>query len=162
VLTWREFEKAAPEIAGNGRELLEQFQFVLIGTLTKDGSPRVTPVEAYIIDGHLLLNMIPRSLKALDLLRDPRIYLHAPVTSKEGSPEFKLAGRAEVLESKELRTKLDDLFWEMIKWRPAPDSHYFDLLAERAAWVSYDGDGQTSIRWQADGDGEKRLYRPGI
>ena len=162
MFTWQEFEEAAPEIAANGRELIERFQFVLVGTLTKDGSPRVTPVEAYIIDGHLLVNMLPRSLKALDLLRDPRIYLHAPVTSKEGSPEFKLAGRAEPLKSQELRTKLDDLFWEMIKWRPAPDSHYFDLLAERAAWVSYDGDGQTSIRWQVDGDGEKRLYRPGI
>ena len=132
LLTWEQFEQAAPEIAKNGRELIERFQFILVGTLTKDGSPRVTPVEAYIIDGHLLVNMIPRSLKALDLLRDPRIYVHAPVTSKEGSPEFKLAGRAEVLENQELRTKLDDLFWEMIKWRPLPDSHYFELLGARA------------------------------
>ena len=162
MLTWREFEQAAPEIAANGRELIERFQFVLVGTLTKDGSPRVTPVEAYIIDGHLLVNMIPRSLKALDLLRDPRFYVHAPVTSKEGSPEFKLAGRAEVLASAELRQKLDDLFWEMIEWRPAPDSHYFEFLAERAAWVTYDGNGQTSIRWRVGADGEKRLYVPGI
>jgi hypothetical protein len=49
----------------------DRFQFILVGTLTKDGSPRITPVEAYILDGHLLSNMIPRSLKALDLLRDP-------------------------------------------------------------------------------------------
>jgi hypothetical protein len=59
VLTWAELEQAAPEIAGHGRKLLEQFEFVLVGTLTKDGSPRVTPVEAYVIDGHLLVNMIP-------------------------------------------------------------------------------------------------------
>jgi Pyridoxamine 5'-phosphate oxidase len=162
VLTWTELEQAAPELAAHGRELIERFQFVLVGTLTKDGSPRITPVEAYIIDGHLLVNMIPRSLKALDLLRDPRVYVHAPVTAKEGSPEFKLAGRAEVLESEELRKKLDDLFWEMIQWRPAPDSHYFEFLAERAAWVSYDGEGQTSIRWRVGTDGEKRLYKPGI
>ena len=161
MLTWEEFEEAAPEIAARGRELIERFQFVLVGTLTKDGSPRVTPVEAYIIDGHLLVNMIPNSLKARDLLRDPRVYVHAPVTAKEGSPEFKLAGRAEVLDDESLRGKLDDLFWEMIQWRPAPDSHYFDILAERAAWVTY-ADGQTSIRWRADGEGEKRLYRPGI
>src|SRR5207237_8257706 len=54
LLTWEQFEQAAPEIAKNGRELIERFQFILVGTLTKDGSPRVTPVEAYIIDGHLL------------------------------------------------------------------------------------------------------------
>jgi predicted pyridoxine 5'-phosphate oxidase superfamily flavin-nucleotide-binding protein len=159
VLTWDEFERAAPEIAAYGRELLERFQFVLVGTLTKDGSPRITPVEAYIVDGHLLVNMIPNSLKARDLLRDPRVYVHAPVTAKEGSPEFKLAGQAEVLEDETLRTKLDDLFWEMIEWRPAPDSHYFELLAERAAWVSY-GDGrQRSIRWQL-GQAEKHLEKP--
>jgi predicted pyridoxine 5'-phosphate oxidase superfamily flavin-nucleotide-binding protein len=162
MLTWQELEQAAPEIAAHGRELIERFQFVLVGTLTKDGSPRITPVEAYIIDGHLLSNMIPGSLKARDLLRDPRVYVHGPVTAKEGSPEFKLAGRAEVLTDETLRGKLDDLFWEMIEWRPAPDSHYFELVAERAAWVTYDGSGQTSIRWRAGGEGEKRLYTPGI
>src|SRR4051812_48559081 len=66
ALTWTELEQKAPEIAARGRELLEKFQFVLVGTLTKDGSPRVTPVETYVIDGHLLANMMPRSLKALD------------------------------------------------------------------------------------------------
>ena len=135
MLTWQEFEQAAPEIAANGRELIERFQFVLVGTLTKDGSPRITPVEAYIIDGHLLVNMIPRSLKALDLLRDPRVYVHAPVTAKGGDPEFKLGGRADVLTDESLKGKLDDLFWELIKWRPRPDSHYFEILGERAAWV---------------------------
>jgi hypothetical protein len=162
LLTWAELERAAPEIAANGRGLLEQFQFVLVGTLTKAGAPRITPVEAYVIDGHLVANMIAQSLKALDLLRDPRVYVHAPVTAKEGCPEFKLAGRADVLEDESLRTKLDDLYWEMIEWRPAPDSHYFEFLAERAAWVTYDGKGQTRLIWKLGAEGEKRLYKPGI
>ena len=157
MLTWAELEQAAPTIAGNGRELLEKFQFVLVGTLTKEGSPRVTPVEAYVVDGHLLANMMPRSLKALDLLRDPRVYVHAPVTAKGGDPERKLAGRADVLTDETLKQKLDDLFWELIKWRPRPDSHYFEFLAERAAWVTYAEDGrQHSIRWRI-GAAEKHL-----
>jgi Pyridoxamine 5'-phosphate oxidase len=162
ALGWAELEEAAPELAARGRELIERFQFVLVGTLTKDGSPRVTPVEAYILDGHLLANMIPRSLKALDLLRDPRVYVHAPVTAKEGSPEFKLAGRAVVLSDDTLKRKLDDLFWAMIQWRPLPDSHYFEFLAERAAYVAY-GDGrQTSIRWRLGDEGERHLEKPDI
>ena len=157
MLTWAELEQAAPTIAGNGRELLEKFQFVLVGTLTKEGSPRVTPVEAYVVDGHLLANMMPRSLKALDLLRDPRVYVHAPVTAKGGDPELKLAGREDVLTDETLKQKLDDLFWELIKWRPRPDSHYFEFLAERAAWVTYAEDGrQHSIRWRI-GAAEKHL-----
>ena len=161
TLTWEQFELAAPEIAGRGRKLIERFQFIFVGTLTRDGSPRVTPVEAYIIDGHLLVNMIPRSLKALDLLRDPRIYVHAPVTAKSGNEELKLAGEAAVLEDRRLKTTLDDLFWQMIEWRPAPDSHYFELRMRRAAFVTYDGDGQAAIRWQ-QGSEETRTYRPGI
>ena len=147
TLNWSELEEVAPEIAARGRELLERFQFVLIGTLTKDGSPRVNPCEAYVIDGHLLLNMMPRSLKALDLLRDSRVYIHTPVTSKEGTDgEFKLAGIASVLSNAALRQKLDDLFWEMIQWRPAADSHYFEVLAERVAYHRY-GDHEVTLRW---------------
>lgn len=144
---WTELEAAAPEIAARGRELLERFQFVLVGTLTRDGSPRVNPVEAYVIDGHLLLNMMPRSLKALDLLRDSRIYVHTPVTSKAGTDgEFKLAGCAPVLDDAALRARLDDLFWQMIQWRPDPDSHYFEVLAERVAYHRY-GDDEVTLRW---------------
>jgi hypothetical protein len=114
-----------------------------------------------VIDGHLVMNMIPRSLKALDLLRDPRIYVHAPVAAKEGDAEFKLAGRAPVLEDPGMRKKLDDLFWEKIRWRPPRDSHYFEVLADRAAYVTY-GDGQTSIRWRNDERGERRRFVPGV
>jgi hypothetical protein len=151
VLTWSQLELAAPEIAGLGRELLERFQFVLVGTLAKDGRPRVNPCEAYVIDGHLLLNMMPRSLKALDLLRDPRIYVHTPVISKEATEgEFKLAGQAPALMDQTLRRKLDDLFWEMIQWRPAENSHYFEVLAERVAYHRY-GESEIALRWSQSG-----------
>jgi Pyridoxamine 5'-phosphate oxidase len=149
LLTWAELEAATPDIACRGRELLDRFQFVLVGTLTKDGSPRVNPCEAYVIDGHLLLNMMPGSLKAHDLLRDSRIYIHTPVTSKDGTEgEFKLAGRVQTLADESLRKKLDHLFWQMIEWRPPPDSHYFEILAERVAYHRY-GDKEVALRWAA-------------
>src|SRR5881392_1301685 len=58
MLTWAEFEVASPEIAPRGLALLQRFQFVFVGTLTLDGSPRVSVCESYVIDGHLLLNMM--------------------------------------------------------------------------------------------------------
>ena len=149
MLAWDELEVTVPEIATRGRALIEQFHFLFFGTLAKDGSPRVNPAEAYIVDGHLLTNMLPGSLKALDLLRDPRVYVHTPVTSKDGTlGELKLAGRAVVLEDQTLKRKLDDLFWQMIEWRPDPSSHYFEILAERAAYHRY-GDEETHLRWHA-------------
>jgi hypothetical protein len=84
------------------------------------------------------------------------------VTAKSGDAEFKLSGQANVLEDEELRAKLDELFWQMIEWRPAQDSHYFEILADRAAYVTYGDGGQSSIRWRSYVDGEKHLHRPGI
>lgn len=79
-----------------------------------------------------------------------RHYVHTAVTSKDGTEgEFKLAGRALTLEDGRLRNELDDLFWEMIKWRPAPDSHYFEVHAERAAYHRY-GAEEIALRWSAD------------
>ncbi|HZS24822.1 MAG TPA: pyridoxamine 5'-phosphate oxidase family protein [Gaiellaceae bacterium] len=160
MLSFAELEQAAPELAGPARELLERFEFVLVGTLTRDGSPRVNPVEAYVIDGHLLVNMIPRSLKALDLLRDPRVYVHLPVTAKSGDPEVKLAGRAEVVADAALAQTLSDLFWSRIQWRPAADSHTFELRFDRGAYVTYDN-GQHAVRWDVV-RGARRSFREGI
>ena len=159
---WDEFATGCPEIAGLGEERLRRNELCLVGTLRQDGSPRISPCEPDFAAGQLLLGMMWQSKKALDLLRDPRVYVHAPVTAKEGSPEFKLAGRADVLTDEGLRTKLDDLWWEMIEWRPAADSHYFEFLAQRAAWVTYDGKGQTRVVWKLGRPGEKRLYKAGI
>jgi hypothetical protein len=123
----------------------------MIGTLRRDGGPRVNPVEAYIVDGHLLANMMPGSLKALDLLRDPRVFVHTLITSKDGQEgEFKVRGRALGLEDKRLRTALDDLFEAKIDWRPPPDSHYFEFVIESAAWVQYVNGEQRVQRWHAD------------
>jgi hypothetical protein len=41
---------------------------------------------------------------------------------------------------------LDDLFWQMIQWRPAADSRYFEVLAERVAYHRY-GDNEVALRW---------------
>ena len=122
-MRWAEFERAAPQIAARGRERIERFDCVFVGTLRRDGGPRVNPVEAYVLEGRLLTNMMHRSLKALDLLRDPRVYVHTLVTSKSGREgELKLLGRAVVVEDERLLAALSDLFWEKIQWRPPPES----------------------------------------
>jgi hypothetical protein len=124
----------------------------MIGTVRRDGGPRVNPVEAYIVDGHLLANMMPRSLKALDLLRDPRVFVHTLITSKDGEEgEFKVRGSALPLEDSTLRTALDDVFDAKIQWRPPPDSHYFEFVIDSAAWVRYEDGEQHVQRWQAEG-----------
>jgi predicted pyridoxine 5'-phosphate oxidase superfamily flavin-nucleotide-binding protein len=67
-MIWRDLEAAAPEIARLGRERFERARVALLGTLRKDGSPRISPVEPYLTQGHLLFGTMSWSLKTRDLL----------------------------------------------------------------------------------------------
>ena len=71
-----------------------------LATLRWDGSPRISGTEVAFEDGELMLGMMPGSMKAGDLRRDPRLALHSPTEdTPEGDPsswagEAKIAGRA--------------------------------------------------------------------
>jgi len=80
---WDDFEDACPEIAGIARERFTLDQLVMLGTIRRDGSPRVSPCECDFGAGRLFVSMMWRSMKALDLLRDPRVVVHS-VTSNKG------------------------------------------------------------------------------
>ena len=53
---------------------------LLVATVRRDGTPRLSPVEPFVLDGDLWLSMLLGSLKAADLLRDPRVLVHSIVT----------------------------------------------------------------------------------
>lgn len=94
-MSWRDLEASAPEIARLGKERLDQERVALLATLRNDGSPRSSPVEPYLSQGHLLFGAMPWSLKTRDLLRDSRCVLHSTVTGPDnGEGELKLYGRA--------------------------------------------------------------------
>jgi hypothetical protein len=152
MLRWVDFEQASPELAELGRTRFERFGFLFVATVRSDGGPRVNPVEAYVVDGHLVLNMMWSSLKAKDLLRDPRAYLHTPVTDRLGAPgEFKLTGRALPVEDPALRKAAADVIEAKIDWRPPERSHFFTIDVERAAFITYDDDGTKHVKlWRRD------------
>ena len=84
-MNWTEFTQAAPELARLFKERLDATGLALIGTIRKDGTPRISPLEADLFEDHLLLGMMWQSKKALDLLRDPRCLVHSVVSDKDGS-----------------------------------------------------------------------------
>ena len=65
-------------------------------SLRKDGSPRTSGLEGRFLNGELWLGMMPDSLKALDLLRDPRFALQANPGEGTGmgGGDVRVAGRA--------------------------------------------------------------------
>ena len=81
MTTWGQVEREAPQLASAARERFDANRHKTMATLRADGSPRISGIEATFGDGRLLLGMMPGSLKARDLLRDPRVAVHS------GSPE---------------------------------------------------------------------------
>ena len=145
---WVDFEQAAPELAALGRERFARAGIVLIATIRKDGTPRISPVEFYAVEGHLMLGMMWQSFKARDLLRDPRCLVHSVVTSRAGNEgEFKLRGRAVELSEPALRTAYGDATEAEIDWRPSEPFHLFSLDIDDAAFVIYEEDEQRTTRW---------------
>ena len=134
---WQEFKLNASELAALGEELFERTGLVLIGTLRKNGWPRISPVEPLIAEGHLYLGMMWQSQKALDLLRDPRCTVHSTVSDRDGGEgEFKIYGRAVDVQDLEMRSRYADASYEKIGFRPEePEYHLFSIDIESAAYA---------------------------
>jgi hypothetical protein len=134
-MPWAELEAAAPEIARPGRARLEAARVALLGTLRKDGSPRISPIEPYFTEGHLLFGAMAWSLKAKDLGRDPRCVVHSAVTGPDaGEGELKLYGRAAEAEE-DIQAACRDGWWI---GRPAESAFVFTLMIDAATFVEWD------------------------
>jgi predicted pyridoxine 5'-phosphate oxidase superfamily flavin-nucleotide-binding protein len=135
-MIWHQFEEAAPELAELGRQRFEATHVALLGTVRRDGSPRISPIEPYLVLDHLLLGMLAGSNKARDLARDPRCTLHSAVSDVNGSEgEFKLHGRALLVTDPAL------LHGEYEAWWTADDaspSRVFSFDITSAAHIAWD------------------------
>jgi hypothetical protein len=139
--TWAEFEQAAPELAAGARDRIEEHGFMLLGTIRRDGTPRISPVEVRIVSGELALCLLPGSTKARDVGRDSRVLLHSPVLSSDDpNSELKLRGRlVEVSEPS---------FVEAASlWTPPPALAVFVLRLESAALVEWSKGEKTISCW---------------
>lgn len=96
TVTWAAFEAAEPEFAETVRERFGKYTHHALATLRRDGSPRLSGIEADFRFGELWFGMMPRSRKALDLLRDPRFSLLAnPGEGTDmGGGDVRISGRA--------------------------------------------------------------------
>ncbi|MFF7642256.1 pyridoxamine 5'-phosphate oxidase family protein [Streptomyces canus] len=105
-MNWAAFSSAEPDLArtveirfgggGAGVSPAKHSTHHVLATLRKDGSPRTTGLEVRFLHGELWLGMMPDSLKALDLRRDPRFALQANPGEGQslGGGDVRIAGRA--------------------------------------------------------------------
>ncbi|MET7321673.1 pyridoxamine 5'-phosphate oxidase family protein [Streptomyces sp. NPDC005549] len=95
-VNWAGFATAEPALADTVEARFGAYTHHVLATLRKDGSPRTTGLEVRFLGGELWLGMMPRSLKALDLRRDPRFALQANPGDGTGmgGGDVRIAGRA--------------------------------------------------------------------
>lgn len=132
--SWRDLEVGAPEIARLGLARLHSTHVALLGTLRRDGSPRISPIETFLVEGQLLIGAMSWSRKASDLQRDPRYVLHSAVTGPDaGEGEFKVYGVATIAD-KDIRDAAGDAWWNS---SPPGRAIVFTLHIDRAVFIDW-------------------------
>jgi hypothetical protein len=147
-MAWDAFEIACPELANRARARFAKDELVMLGTIRANGAPRISPCEVDFADGHLLLGMMWRSNKALDLLRDPRCVVHSVTCDRMGTDgDLKLYGRMTDVRDSELRQAYRRAIKTRIDWEPdEPEFHLFSLDVEAAGFTIF-GDDHHALAW---------------
>lgn len=96
MAAWSDVVASAPELASAVQAVFDARAHKTLATLRRDGSPRISGIEASFRDGHLWFGAMWRSRKALDLRRDPRFALHSgSVDPPAWTADARVAGRVE-------------------------------------------------------------------
>jgi hypothetical protein len=155
MVTWGAFAAAAPALAATGLARFEATGLSLIGTLRRDGSPRISAVEPFIFEGELALGMMWLSMKALDLRRDNRCVVHSTVANKDGTEgEFKVYGRADEVRAGEGQATRDRYCADLraaTGWAPeGAEWHLWFVDISQVSW----------FRATGEGDHQSEVWRP--
>ncbi|GHB36424.1 pyridoxamine 5'-phosphate oxidase [Streptomyces cirratus] len=140
---WAALEKADPDFAEAVRARFAQRPHHVLATLRRDGSPRLSGLNAEIRGGELWLGMMPGSMKAMDLRRDPRFALHSNPGEDESMPggDARVSGRAlELLDPPELHRYAEET------QTPHP-FHLFHADLTEVVHVTVEGDDLVIRTW---------------
>ena len=142
-----------PGLGELARERLIEPGVLLVVTIRKDGTPRLSPVEPFLLGDELWLSMMLGSRKAADLRRDSRILVHSVITSPDGQEgEIKLRGTARHEQSHNAQQRYADAVADALPW--SPEVGRFHLFAVDIGHVTY-------IRYDtATGDQHVALWPP--
>jgi hypothetical protein len=159
MTTWDEITADAPDLAAKVQARFEATGLGFIATVRKDGSPRISGIEPLFADGQLWLGMMDGSLKARDLLRDPRFALHSASVDKQvADGDAKVNGRA-LLASAETTEAFRKLFAAHNGAEPPPGPfHLFTADVTEMSFLLPAGD-HLVIESVAAGSEPKRVDR---
>jgi Pyridoxamine 5'-phosphate oxidase len=149
-MRWNDLMADAPRFSELVRQRLFNPGVVLVVTVRRDGTPRLSPVEPLIFECDLWLSMMWQSRKVSDLRRDDRILVHSIVTTREGAEEgeVKMRGHAIPVDDPEVRARYCDAV-AVLGWRPEePWFHLFRIDIDDVTLIRYEQSGDQHVaRW---------------
>ena len=161
MTSWTDLEAAAPELAGRARAILSSTTNCVLATLRADGSPRLSGIDPFFLEGELYIGSMPRSRKGADLARDPRMALHAiPWESrkvKEGATDpgvgdAKLTGRAVRIEDAAEVRRIFEILFAGLPHDTPDEGQLFRVDVESVVTVGVEDEQLVISRWtEADG-----------
>ncbi len=159
MATWREFERAEPDMAARAFPKPSEMFFALafLATVRPDGGPRVHPFCPVIASGRVFAAIPASSPKGDDLRRDGRCMIHALPGPNDA--EFSLRGTAHEVTDRITRALVADVVAEsgvggMIESVAHDPLFEFDIeRADAAHWekVGQPGTYPVRRRWFAPG-----------
>lgn len=157
MLTWPEFRRARPDLAETGKAIFYQFGVGLgfLGTVRRDGGPRVHPMCPVITDDGLFAFIVP-SPKCNDLIRDGRYAMHGfPPANNEDAIYF--TGRAVLRDDRSLRGRIAKVFFDERKLEGPPpgfqEEQLFEFLIDSCLATKTTGHGDYNPQhtiWRAE------------
>ncbi len=153
-MNWSQLAAAQPRLARLAQQRTLDKGVVLVGTIRRDGSPRISPVEPFLMSGVLWLSMLWGSAKAADLLRDPRVLVHGIITNRDGGEgEIKIRGTVWDEQDRDVQRRYAAGVAEALGWKPEPGRfHLFGVDIGQVSFMQYD---------DATGDQHAAVWPPG-
>ncbi len=139
-MRWQELLERQPRLAEVAAARLIEPGVVLVVTLRRDGSARLSPVEPFVMEGELWLSMMWQSWKARDLHRDPRVLVHSIVTHRDGAEgELKVRGTARADDDLARHRRYARGVADALGWEPEPGRfHLFAVDIAEVTFIRYD------------------------
>lgn len=166
VTSWSNIEASEPDLAARAQACFAATTNAILGTIRRDGTPRLSGIDPLLYGGELYVGSMPRARKGADLRRDPRVALHSvPWESRlvtEGQPatagDAKLTGRAVlVTDAAEIRRVMGH-HNETTGFEAPQESDLFRLDVEELVCISVEDDQLVVDRWSVS-DGRRTTRR---
>ena len=158
MASFADVENVEPDLADRVRAILSSTTNAVLGTVRRDGSPRLSGADPYFHHGELRIWSMPRARKGQDLRRDPRVALHSiPWDSRKlrddatdvGEADAKVIGSAVLVSDAGSVSAFRAWLKSERGFEPAEDWDLFTIDIEALAVVSVDHGQLVVDRWSA-------------